>query len=61
MTTTRILPLDEARTLSAADTGRKTDLAMADAIIYSTVKTHRAEPITSDEHLNSLAGVTFIQ
>lgn len=61
MTRTRILPLDEVGALSAADIGLKTDLAMADAIIYSAARTHRAELITSDEHLKSLADVTFIE
>lgn len=60
MTRTRILPLDEAGALSAADIGLKEDLAMADAIIYSASRTHKAELITSDQHLKGLQGVTFI-
>ena len=61
MTRTRILPLDEAGTLSAADIGLEKGLAMADAIIYSTATTHEAELITSDQHLKGLEGVTFIE
>ncbi len=60
MTRTRILPLDEARTLSAADISVEKNLAMADAIIYSTATTHETELITSDQHLKGLEGVTFI-
>jgi len=61
MTRTRILPLDEGATLSAADISLKEDLAMADAIIYSAAKTHKAELITSDQHLKDLESVTFIE
>jgi predicted nucleic acid-binding protein len=61
MTRTSILPLDEGGALSAADIGLKKDLAMADAIIYSAAKTHKAELITSDQHLKDLESVTFIE
>jgi predicted nucleic acid-binding protein len=61
MTRTSILPLDEGAALSAADIGLKKDLAMADAIIYSAAKTHKAELITSDQHLKDLESVTFIE
>ena len=61
MTRTSILPLDEAGALCAADIGLKKDLAMADAIIYSAAKTHKAELLTSDQHLKNLESVTFIE
>jgi predicted nucleic acid-binding protein len=61
MTRTSILPLDEGGALSAADIGLKKDLAMADAIIYSAAKTHKAELITSDQHLKDLESVKFIE
>jgi len=61
MTRTRILPLDEAGALSAADIGLAKDLTMANAIIYSAVRTHKAELITSDRHLKDLEGVTFLE
>ena len=61
MTRTRILPLDEGGALSAADVALKRDLAMADAIIYSAARSHKAELITSDQHLKSLEGVKFIE
>jgi predicted nucleic acid-binding protein len=61
MTRTRILPLDETEALSAADIGLKTDLAMADAIIYSASRIHGAELFTSDDHLKGLEGVMFIE
>ena len=50
MTRTRILSLDEGGALSAADVALKRDLAMADAIIYSAARSHKAELITSDQH-----------
>jgi predicted nucleic acid-binding protein len=61
MTRTRILPLDEAGALSAADTSLNNDLAMADAVIYSTARKHRAELLTSDQHMKGLEGVRFIE
>ncbi len=61
MTRTSILPLDEGTALSAADIGLQKDLAMADAIIYSGAKTHKAELITSDQHLKDLESVTFVE
>jgi predicted nucleic acid-binding protein len=61
MTRTRILPPDETEAQSAADIGLKTDLAMADTIIYSASRTHGAELITSDDHLKGLEGVIFIE
>jgi predicted nucleic acid-binding protein len=61
MTRTRILPLDEAGALSAADIGLEKDLAMADAIVYSAARTHKSQLITSDQHLKGLEGVTFIE
>jgi predicted nucleic acid-binding protein len=61
MTRTRILPLHEAEALSAADIGLKSDLAMADAIIYSASRIHSAELITSDVHLRGLEGVMLIE
>ena len=61
MTRTTILPLDEGGALSAADIGLEKDLAMADAIVYSVARTHKAELITSDRHLKGLEGVMFIE
>lgn len=61
MTRTCILPLDEGGALSAADIGLEKGLAMADAIIYSAAETHKAQLITSDQHLKNLESVTFIE
>ena len=61
LTRTRILPLDEDAALDAAETGLKTGLAMADAVIYSAARTHKAELITSDQHLKDLQGVKFVE
>jgi predicted nucleic acid-binding protein len=61
MTRTSIFPLGEGAALSAADISLEEDLAMGDAIIYSAAKTHKAELITSDQHLKDLESVTFIE
>jgi predicted nucleic acid-binding protein len=60
LTRTKIIPLDHDTALGAADVSLATGLAMADAIVYSTGKSHSAEIITSDSHLKGLEGVRFI-
>jgi predicted nucleic acid-binding protein len=47
--------------LRAADISLSHDLAMADAIVYSTAKTYSAQLVTSDSHLKSLEGTRFIE
>ena len=61
MTRTRILPFDQAAALTAADTSLRNGLSMADAIVYSTAKSHRAQLLTSDIHLKDLEGVKFVE
>lgn len=61
MTRTRILALEEGGALSAADIAIEKGLAMADAIIYSAARNHKAELITSDQHLKGLEGVKSFQ
>ena len=61
MTRTRILPLDQAAALTAADTSLRNGLSMADAIVYSTAKSHRAQLLTSDIHLKDLEDVKFVE
>ena len=61
MTRTRILPFDQAAALISADTSLRNGLSMADAIVYSTAKSHRAQLLTSDIHLKDLEGVKFVE
>lgn len=58
---TRIIPLDQDSALLAADTSLTHSLALADAIVYSTAKTHSAEHVTSDSHLQGLDGTRFVK
>ena len=61
ITRTRLVPLNEAVALEAADISLERGLAMADAIVYSTAKAYSAELITSDRDLKQLEGVRFIE
>ncbi len=56
----RIVPLDEDLALAAARVGLEHSLAMADAIIYATARSLRAQLVTSDTHFRDLPGVTLI-
>lgn len=61
ITRTRLVPLDDALALSAADTSLKMGLAMADAIVFTTAKTFSADLVTSDPDLKGLDGVRIIE
>jgi predicted nucleic acid-binding protein len=56
----REIILDVALAASAAKTSLRSNLPMADAIIYAAAQTHRAELITSDAHFMGLPGVTVL-
>lgn len=56
---TRMVPLDESLALTAADLAIAHGLAMADAIVYATARTHGAEVVTSDGDFRALPGVVF--
>jgi predicted nucleic acid-binding protein len=58
---TTIVPLDESLALEAADTSLEHGLAMADAIILTTAKRHRATIVTADADFAGLPGVTLIR
>ena len=60
MQKTRIVPLSESLALAAADVALEFRLAMADAIVYATALSERAELVTSDADMNGLPGVTYI-
>lgn len=55
-----IVSLDEYLAQSAAVLSVERQLPMADAIIYATAQTHKAQLITSDAHFNGLPGVTLL-
>jgi predicted nucleic acid-binding protein len=56
----RIVDLDTATALAAAELSRVHGLAMADAIIYATATAERALLITCDRHFEGLPGVSFV-
>jgi predicted nucleic acid-binding protein len=58
---TRLIPLDEMIALTAADVGIEHGLAMADAIVFATALTKKAELITSDADFERLPGVTYLR
>jgi len=57
---TKIIELTNSLSLEAADISLTTNLGMADSIIVATAKTHKAQILTSDEHLKNIKGVKFI-
>jgi predicted nucleic acid-binding protein len=56
-----IVPLDTEIALAAADVCRAHKLATADAIVFSTARTHNADLITCDAHFDGLPGVTLVE
>ena len=57
---TRVVPLDAALAVSAAEKSAAHKLAMADAIVYATALLHDAVVVTSDKHFRDLSQVVFI-
>ncbi len=60
MLRTNVVPLGETLALEAADTSLECSLAMADAIVYATARSHGAELVTTDVDLEGLPGVVFL-
>jgi predicted nucleic acid-binding protein len=56
-----IIPLEEALAFKAADIALTSSLAMADAMIYATARTHGCPLYTSDVDLKGLPLVHFIE
>ena len=56
---TNVVPLTETLALEAADLSLEHRLAMADAIVYATGRSQRAEIVTADADLGRLPGVVF--
>ena len=59
--TAAVAPLDTSLALLAADISNEFKLAMADAIIYATVRQHNAILVTSDVHFADLPQVKYFQ
>ena len=56
----REIILDVSLAASAAKISLRSNLSMADAIIYAAAQAHQAELITSDAHFTGLPGVTVL-
>jgi len=59
--TCRVVPLDTAIALSAAELCVSRKLATADAIVYATAVEHGADLLTCDAHFDGLADVIFVR
>jgi predicted nucleic acid-binding protein len=57
----RVVPLDTAIALAAADICRTQKLATADAIVLATARAENADVITCDRHFAGVPGVTVIE
>jgi predicted nucleic acid-binding protein len=57
----RVVPLDTAIALAAAEACRAHRLATADAIVFATARAHGATLLTSDRHFDGLPGVMLIE
>jgi len=55
-----VIPFDESIALKAAFLSIQHQLAMADAIVYTTAETNRVPLVTSDAHFAGLPGVTVL-
>jgi predicted nucleic acid-binding protein len=55
-----IVPLDEQVALDAASVSLRHQLAMADAIVYTTAVRQQATLIASDDHFRDLPGVVLL-
>jgi predicted nucleic acid-binding protein len=56
----REIIVDVSLAASAAKTSLRSNLPMADAIIYAAAQAHQAQLITSDAHFAGLPGVTVL-
>ena len=58
-TRSTVADLDTSTALLAAEFSRDHGLSVADAVIYASARKHRADLVTSDDHFEGLAGVTY--
>lgn len=54
-----VIPLSTDIALVAADLSLSHKLAFADAVIYASARKYNVELVTSDDHFEGLAGVTY--
>ena len=54
-----VIPLSTDIALVAADLSLSHKLAFADAVIYASARKYNVELVTSDDHFESLPGVTY--
>ena len=59
MLNARVVPVDAALSISAANISREYQLAMADSIIYATVVQYNAVLWTADKHFDGLPNVRY--
>jgi len=60
MQQTRVVAITSELALTAADLSLEYSLAMADAIILATARTHHAELVTSDRDFELVPGVVYL-
>ena len=58
-TRSRVVDLDTSTALLAAELSRDHRLPFADAVIYASARKHKTELVTSDDHFEGLANVTY--
>jgi len=58
-TRSKVMDLDTSTALLAAEFSRDHSLSVADAVIYASARKHQADLVTSDDHFEGLAGVTY--
>jgi len=61
MTQCQVVDLDATLALESAETSTQSNLAMADAIVYTISRKFDAPLITSDSDLKGLEGVKFVE
>ncbi len=60
MQQSKVIALDATGALQAADLALRHGLAMADAMVYATARSHDCELVTSDSDLKGLQKVTLL-
>jgi predicted nucleic acid-binding protein len=58
-TRSRVVDLDTSTALLAAELSRDHRLPFADAVIYASARRYKVEMVTSDDHFEGLANVTY--
>jgi predicted nucleic acid-binding protein len=58
-TRSRVVDLDTSTALLAAELSRDYRLPFADAVIYASARRYKVEMVTSDDHFEGLAKVTY--